>query len=111
MAGVRQAGRPQIFREARSTARRRAIREAKNTWFLRKAEEIERERFGGKKVWKDIRDMQQGRKELLPSRSAVIPDEEGALATVRTLTTRDGAGTSPRFLTSRAYMMQRCWNQ
>ena len=63
------------------------------------------------KVWKDIRDMQQGRKELLPSRSAVIPDEEGALATVRTLTTRDGAGTSPRFLTSRANMMQRCWNQ
>ena len=44
------------FRKARGTARR-AIREAKNTWFLRKAEEIERERFGGKKVWKAIRDM------------------------------------------------------
>ena len=33
------------------------------------------------------------------------------LATVRMLNARDGAGTSPRFLTSRANMMQRCWNQ
>ena len=40
------------LREARGTARR-AIREAKNTWFLRKAEDINRERFGGKKVWKE----------------------------------------------------------
>ena len=99
MAGVRQAGRLRRFREARGTARR-AIKEAKNTWFLRKAEEIKRERFGGKKVQKAIRDMQQGRRGLLPSRSAVIYDEEGALAAVRTLNTRDGAGTSPRFLTS-----------
>ena len=50
----------------------------KNTWFLRKAEEIDRERFGGKKVWKGIRDMEWGRRGLLPSRSAVIHDEEGA---------------------------------
>ena len=65
------------FREARSTAGR-VIREAKNAWFLRKAEEIERERFGGKKVWKAIRDMQQRRRGLLPSRSAVIHNEDGA---------------------------------
>ena len=45
---------------------------------MRKAEEVERERFGGKKVWKAIRDMQRGRRGLLPSRFAVIHDEEGA---------------------------------
>ena len=45
------------FREARGEARR-AVRKAKNAWFLEKAEEVERERFGGKKVWKCIRDMQ-----------------------------------------------------
>ena len=46
---------------------------------LRKAEEIERERFGGKKVWNAIRDMQWGRRGLLPSRSVVIHDEDGVL--------------------------------
>ena len=44
------------FRQARSTARR-AIRKAKNDWFQEKANEIEREKFGGKKVWKAIREM------------------------------------------------------
>ena len=57
----------------------RPIREAKNAWFLRKAEEIEREKFGGKKVWNAIRDMQRGRRGLLPSRSVVIHDEDGVL--------------------------------
>ena len=42
------------FRQARITARR-AIRAAKNSWFQEKAEEAEKECFGGKKVWKCIR--------------------------------------------------------
>ena len=57
------------FRQARSTARR-AIRKAKNDWFQEKDNEIERERFGGKKVWKAIREMQCGRRGLLPCRTS-----------------------------------------
>ena len=49
------------FREDSGTARR-TVREAKNVWFQWKAEEIEREKFGSEKVWKAIRDMQQGRR-------------------------------------------------
>ena len=64
------------FRQARSTAKR-AIRKAKNDWFQEKAREIERERFGGKKVWKAIRETQRGRRGLLPCKTAVINDEEG----------------------------------
>ena len=64
------------FRQARGCARR-AVRKAKNTWFQEKAEEIERERFGGKKVWKAIRDMQRGRRGLMPSRTVAVHDEDG----------------------------------
>ena len=64
------------FRRARGECRR-TIREAKNRWFQTKAEEAQRERFGGKKVWRCIRDMQHGRRGLVPSRSATINDEEG----------------------------------
>ena len=34
-------------------------------------------RFGGKKVWKCIRDMQYGRRGLVPSRLTTVVDEEG----------------------------------
>ena len=64
------------FREARGEARR-AVRRAKNAWFLEKAEEVERGRFGGKMVWKCIRDMQRGRRGLLPTRVVTIHDAEG----------------------------------
>ncbi len=63
------------FRQARNDARR-AIRKAKNDWFQDKASEVETESFGGK-VWMAIRDMQRGRKGLLPRRNAVIQDEMG----------------------------------
>ena len=56
-----------VFKEARGSARR-AVRRVKNAWFQEKAEEVEKERFGGKKVWKIIRDMQRGRRGLIPSR-------------------------------------------
>ena len=62
----------QTRREVRSV-----IRNAKNNWFKRKAEEVQKERFGGKKVWKSIRDMQRGQKGLLPSKTVVINDENG----------------------------------
>ena len=57
----------QNFCKARSEARR-AVRAAKNAWFTSKAEEAQRSRFGGKKVWRCIRDMQYGRRGLVPSR-------------------------------------------
>ena len=46
------------FKQARGAAQR-AIRQAKNKWFTAKAEEAEKERFGGKKVWRYIRDLQR----------------------------------------------------
>ena len=67
------SGRPVL---ARGEARR-AVRRAKNAWFLERAEEVERERFGGKKVWKCIRDMQRGRRGLLLSRVVTIHDSDG----------------------------------
>ena len=64
------------FRRARSECRW-AIREAKNQWFQSKAEEAQKARFGGKTVWRCIRDMQRCRRGLVPSKSATINDEEG----------------------------------
>ena len=66
----------QRFAKARSEARR-AVRAAKNAWFTSKAEEAEQSRFGGKKVWKCIRDMQYGRRGLVPSRLSTVVDENG----------------------------------
>ena len=56
---------------------RRAMRTAKNEWFVKKAQEAERGRNGGKLVWRCIRDLQHGRRGLVPTRSATIRDEEG----------------------------------
>ena len=64
------------FRRARGEAQR-AIRKAKNEWFKAKAAEAEKERFGGKRVWQCIRDMQRGRRGLLPSVNVTINDEDG----------------------------------
>ena len=64
------------FAEARSVARR-AVRESKNAWFQRMAMEAERGRNGGKLVWQCIRDIQHGRRGLIPQRTAVVRDEEG----------------------------------
>ena len=61
------------FSETRSEARR-AVRAAKNAWFT---EETQQSRFGGKKVWKCIREMQYGRRRLVPSRLATVVDGEG----------------------------------
>ena len=53
------------FKQVRNVMRR-AIRATKNIWFQSKVEEAEREHFGGKRVWKCIRDMQHGHKGLMP---------------------------------------------
>ena len=70
------------FRAARNDVRR-SIRAAKNNWFKAKALEIEGERFGGKKVWKCIRDMQLGRRGRVPVRMSTIRDENGEPCTTQ----------------------------
>ena len=52
------------FRQARYRARK-AIRNAKNEWFKAKAMQIEEKRFGGKEVWKNIRDLQHMVEEVV----------------------------------------------
>ena len=51
------------------------VREAKNRWLSKKAEEAQRERFSGKRVWKCIRDMQYCRRGLIPTRCITIKEE------------------------------------
>ena len=62
------------FKQARGEVRR-AIRRAKNDWFVAKAAEIERGSFGEVEVWRGIRDLQHGRRGLIPSRMVTIDDE------------------------------------
>ena len=64
------------FKVARNEVRK-SIREAKNSWFRAKAQEAEGEHFGGKKVWKCLRDMQYGRRGRVPTRVVAICDESG----------------------------------
>ena len=70
----------QKFRSARAEARQ-AVRTAKNAWFQTEAEEAQKGRFSGKRVWKCIRDMQSGRRGLLPTRSSCIRNEDGNFCT------------------------------
>jgi len=64
------------YADARRAARH-AMRVAKDAWFQRKASEAERGRNGGKVVWRCIRDIQRGRRGLVPVKSAVVQDENG----------------------------------
>ena len=64
------------FRRARGEARQ-AVRRAKNSWFQAKADEAQRACFSGKIVWKCIRDIQCGRRGLVPTGIATITDENG----------------------------------
>ena len=54
------------FRVARGRARI-MIRRVKNEWFRKKAEEAQKERFGDKKVWQCVRDLQCGRRGRKPT--------------------------------------------
>ena len=50
---------------------------AKNAWFQCKVLEAERGRQSGRLVWRCIRDIQRGRRGLVPVRSASVKDENG----------------------------------
>ena len=63
-------------KEARSVARK-AIRQVKNAWFQAKADEAQRQCFGGKVVWKCIQDMQRACRGLVPSKLITISDKNG----------------------------------
>ena len=60
---------------------RRGAREAKTDWFLRKAAEAQRVCHGCKIVCRCIVDIQKVRSVLVPTRSAVLRDEEGNTCT------------------------------
>ena len=64
------------FAEMHSVVRR-AVRDVKNSWFLTKAQEAECGKHKGKVVWNCIRDIQRGRRGLVPMRAVVVKDEEG----------------------------------
>ena len=66
----------QKYLKSRQDARK-AVRNAKDTWFKRKADEVQESRFGEKKVWRCIRDMQRACRGLVPQRTGNIKDEEG----------------------------------
>ena len=70
------SGDKETFARASRDARR-AVRHAKNGWFLRKAQKAQQGRFGGKEVWQCIRDMQHACTGLVPVRSGTIKDELG----------------------------------
>ena len=70
----------QQFAQARNEARR-AVIAAKNAWFSSMAAQAQQGRFGSKEVWKCIRDMQRGRRGLIPSRLSTILDEQGNVCT------------------------------
>ena len=56
---------------AAQSAARKAIRLAKEKWFVHKAEKAERGRHSSKVLWRCIRDIQRGRRGLAPVRSSV----------------------------------------
>ena len=57
------------------------MRAAKSDWFKKKAEEALAGRFSGKTVWKCIRDMQRGRRGLVPARLSTIRNTDDSLCT------------------------------
>jgi len=62
---------------AAHSAARKAIRLTKEEWFVHRAEETKRGRHSSKILWRCIRDIQQGRRGLVPVRCSVVKDEEG----------------------------------
>ena len=52
-------------------------REAKYRWFQQKAAEAQKGRNGGKVVWRCIRDIQRGRRGLIPLKTTQVNDENG----------------------------------
>ncbi len=57
------------------------MRVAKDAWFQRKAVEAERGGHGGKLARRCIRDIQRGRRGLVPVRTAAVKDEDGNVCT------------------------------
>ena len=64
------------YKRARREARL-MTREAKNRWFQQKAAEAQKGRNGGKVVWRCIRDIQRGRRGLIPLKTTQVNDEDG----------------------------------
>ena len=94
------------FAEARRLACK-ATTTAKNAWFQSKAEEAQKERFGGKKVWQCIRDMQRGRRELFYQVSNYILGMRRAIHALQlTRNINGGEGTPQMYLISQVTSMR-----
>ena len=52
-------------------------REAKDEWFLKKAKGAQAGSYGGKVIWRCIRDIQRGREWLVPIKCVSVHDEKG----------------------------------
>ena len=87
--------------DARRLARK-TVRAAKDAWFLHKAMEAERGRHRGKLVWSCIRDIQRGRRGLVPMRLAAVKNEDGSVCA-----TIGGGGTSLRCSTSTVSLVRK----
>ena len=72
----------------------KTMRDAKKLSFQTKASEVQQSIFSGKIVWNSIRDMQHGRRGLIPVRSPAVQDEMAALALCYRNSHRDGGDTS-----------------
>ena len=59
--------------------RRETQKGAKNRWFQQKAAEAQEGRNGGKVVWKCIRDIQHGRRGLVPLKATQVSDDDAVL--------------------------------
>ena len=53
------------------------MRVMKDSWFQCKAVKADRGRHGGKIVWCCIRDIQRGRRGLVPVKTTMVRDEDG----------------------------------
>ena len=68
---------------ARAVARR-AVKMAKISWYQQKVKEAQQGRFGGKVVWRSIRDMQRCHQGLRLIRSITVKDQNGRTYTMTT---------------------------
>ena len=59
------------FVSAQSTLRR-VVKKVKNAWFQGKAMEVEQGKNSGKVAWHCIRNIQHGRRGLVPVKAAVV---------------------------------------
>ena len=67
-----------VYVAARAEARK-AVKQAKATWYRETAAVAERGKFGQKQVWDSIRDLQSAHRGLIPCRTSTIKKTDGTV--------------------------------